>query len=234
MLQGDLDPTIGIVGNFAFQFLVLWLYRRTGVWFPAAIWHATLNTVGGEFLFPMVDGADQDRLDWKVDHHMIIAIALVLAGFATAPREVSDSLLARVERRLRAEESRLIDFRRDLHQHPEGSGAEERTAGQVAARLRRGSDPLLTFHARGADLDLGRALEPRPLRGGFQRRRRDGISMSGRILLRTQRHWVLRAARRVLPQVTQSIWLRALGRLASRHPRALRPGVCRMASAGSG
>lgn len=62
MLQGDLDPMMGIAGNFAFQFLVLWLFCRTGVWFLAAIWHATLNTVGGEFLFGMVDGADQDRL----------------------------------------------------------------------------------------------------------------------------------------------------------------------------
>jgi membrane protease YdiL (CAAX protease family) len=62
MLSGDLPLTLGIGGNFAFQFLVLWLFRRTGVWFLAAVWHATLNTVGGNFFFPMAQGTDQARL----------------------------------------------------------------------------------------------------------------------------------------------------------------------------
>jgi membrane protease YdiL (CAAX protease family) len=62
MLSGELDPIVGIIGNFAFQFLVLWLWRRTGIWWLAAIWHATLNIVGSQFLFRMVEGADQVRL----------------------------------------------------------------------------------------------------------------------------------------------------------------------------
>ena len=66
---------------------------------------------------------------------MTPAILLALSGL-TALAPPSDSLLARAERRLRAEESRLIAFRRDLHQHPEVSGSEERTAQQVATRLR--------------------------------------------------------------------------------------------------
>lgn len=77
MLQGDLDLTMGIVGNFAFQFLVIWLYRRSGVWLLAAIWHATLNTVGGQFLFRMVDGADQDRLGViMVAGYVLLAVAV--------------------------------------------------------------------------------------------------------------------------------------------------------------
>lgn len=62
MLQGDLSLTLGIGGNFAFQFLVLWLMQRTGVWLLAALWHTVLNTIGGSFLFGMVQGADQERL----------------------------------------------------------------------------------------------------------------------------------------------------------------------------
>ena len=62
MLQGDLSWTLGIGGNFAFQLLLLWMYRRTGVWFLAALWHAALNTVGGSFLFRLVAGDDQARL----------------------------------------------------------------------------------------------------------------------------------------------------------------------------
>jgi len=62
MIDGDLSVTIGVGGNFAFQFVVLWLFRRTGVWFLAAIWHAVHNTVSGSFAFQMVDGADRARL----------------------------------------------------------------------------------------------------------------------------------------------------------------------------
>ena len=78
MLQGDLSWTLGIGGNFAFQLLVLWLYRRTGVWFLAALWHAALNTVGGSFLFQMVEGADQGRLGLlMVAGYWLAAIAVL-------------------------------------------------------------------------------------------------------------------------------------------------------------
>lgn len=63
MLSGDLPPVLGIGGNLAFQFVLLWLFQRSGgIWFLAALWHAMLNTVGGEFLFLMVQGADRERL----------------------------------------------------------------------------------------------------------------------------------------------------------------------------
>jgi len=63
MLAGDLPWVLGIGGNIAFQFLLLWIFQRSGkVWFLAAIWHAVLNTTGGSFFFQMVQGDDQARL----------------------------------------------------------------------------------------------------------------------------------------------------------------------------
>lgn len=63
MLSGDLPWVLGVGGNAAFQFLVLWIFVRSGrVWFLAAVWHAVLNTVGGEFFFGMAQGADNARL----------------------------------------------------------------------------------------------------------------------------------------------------------------------------
>jgi len=82
MLEGDLSPVVGIGGNFAFQYVVLWLYRRTGVWFLAAIWHTVLNTVSGSFLFRMVDGPDQTRLGLL----LVIAYGLLALTLAALDR----------------------------------------------------------------------------------------------------------------------------------------------------
>jgi hypothetical protein len=77
MLTGQLPLTLGIGGDIAFQFLVLWLFRRSsGVWLLAAIWHAMLNTTGGEFFFHMVQGPDQARLG------LLFTIAYVLMAAA--------------------------------------------------------------------------------------------------------------------------------------------------------
>lgn len=46
-------------------------------------------------------------------------------------------IASRIDRHLRSIESDLVALRRDLHEHPEISGEEERTAGIVAERLRR-------------------------------------------------------------------------------------------------
>ncbi len=63
MMTGQLPWTMGIGGNIAFQFLMLWLFRRSsGVWLLAAIWHAMLNATSGGFFFQMVQGPDQARL----------------------------------------------------------------------------------------------------------------------------------------------------------------------------
>jgi len=64
MLSGDLSWALGIWGNIAFQFLVLWIFQRGNQrWFLAALFHATLNTFGGKFFFRLVDGTDKARLD---------------------------------------------------------------------------------------------------------------------------------------------------------------------------
>lgn len=67
---------------------------------------------------------------------MILPTVVGLLALGAAPPSGTDSLLARVERQLRAQEARLIAFRRDIHQNPEVSLEEERTAGKVAERLK--------------------------------------------------------------------------------------------------
>lgn len=94
---------------------------------------------------------------------IIIAIGVGLAAFLPISAESPDSLLVRAERRLRAEESRLIAFRRDLHQNPEVSGAEERTAGKVAARLRELGLEVRTGVGGHGVVALIRGARPGPL-----------------------------------------------------------------------
>ena len=65
--------------------------------------------------------------------HLVVAGAMLAAS---RPVLAQPSLLTRVGTSLKAIEPELIAFRRDLHQHPEVSGAEVRTAARVAARLR--------------------------------------------------------------------------------------------------
>jgi metal-dependent amidase/aminoacylase/carboxypeptidase family protein len=67
---------------------------------------------------------------------MIPSIVLGLVALAPAYSTAPDSLLVRAERHMRARETQLIAFRRDIHQNPEVSLQEERTAGKVAERLR--------------------------------------------------------------------------------------------------
>lgn len=69
MLTGQLSWMLGIVGNIAFHFLMLWIFLRTGVWVLAGIWHAVLNTVSGSFFFQMVQGANQAR------HGVLMSVA---------------------------------------------------------------------------------------------------------------------------------------------------------------
>ncbi len=77
MLSGNLPWVLGIVGNAAFQLLVLWLFVRSGrQWFVAAVFHSVLNVVGGSFFFQMVEGPDNARLGLL----MALAYALVAAG----------------------------------------------------------------------------------------------------------------------------------------------------------
>ena len=62
MLTGQSGWVMGIVGNAAFQMILLQLfYLSGGRWSLAAVWHASLNTFGGSFFTAMVIGADQVR-----------------------------------------------------------------------------------------------------------------------------------------------------------------------------
>jgi hypothetical protein len=70
---------VWLLGNGGFQMIVLLLMSRSnGAWSLAAVWHATLNAVGGAFLFTMVTGADLDRLD------LLLGVGYGLAGAAAA------------------------------------------------------------------------------------------------------------------------------------------------------
>jgi metal-dependent amidase/aminoacylase/carboxypeptidase family protein len=64
-----------------------------------------------------------------------VAVAALAGRPATAQRAPSAELRRQVDSVLAGHESQWIELRRDLHRHPEVSGAEERTAGIVAARL---------------------------------------------------------------------------------------------------
>jgi hypothetical protein len=81
ILTGELSWALGLLGNAAFQMVVLSVYVLSGYrWATAAVWHASLNALGGPFLFSMVYGADRDRLGWI----MSIAYGLLAIGFAAA------------------------------------------------------------------------------------------------------------------------------------------------------
>ena len=71
-----LDLALGIV---AFQFVILWVYKRGGnVWILAAIWH-TVNNIMSQFFGPMVQGADHDRLGvLKGVAYVFLAIVIYL------------------------------------------------------------------------------------------------------------------------------------------------------------
>lgn len=80
MLAGSLPWVLGIVGNAAFQLLVLWLYVRSGRrWFVAAVLHSVLNVLGGSFFFQMVQGADNARLGVLMSAGYALVAAAVYA-----------------------------------------------------------------------------------------------------------------------------------------------------------
>jgi membrane protease YdiL (CAAX protease family) len=86
MLTGEMPWLMGIVGNAAFQMLLLLMFTANGGrWAPAAVWHATLNAFGGGFLFAMVTGADRVRLGL-----LLAAAYAVLALVALVARRSRD------------------------------------------------------------------------------------------------------------------------------------------------
>jgi hypothetical protein len=88
MLTGDLPLALGVGGNIGFQFLVLWVFYRTDVWFLAAVWHAVVNTTGGEFFFTMVDGADQTRLGVLMSLMYLLVAGAVYLAMRRRPEQI--------------------------------------------------------------------------------------------------------------------------------------------------
>jgi hypothetical protein len=79
MLTGNLPWLLGTLGNAGFQLVLLCLYRLSNDrWSTAALAHASLNALGGPFLFQMVTGADRARLA------VIMAVAYAMLGLALA------------------------------------------------------------------------------------------------------------------------------------------------------
>lgn len=77
MIDGQLPWSVGILGNAGFQVVVLVMFSaRGGGWQLAAVWHASLNALGGSFFFAMISGADQKRL------FLLLAVAYTLLGSA--------------------------------------------------------------------------------------------------------------------------------------------------------
>lgn len=88
MLTGEMPWLMGIVGNAAFEMLVLLMYVGSGGhWAPAAVWHATLNAFGGAFLFTMVTGPDRVRLGVLLSvAYAVLAVAALAARRGRAGR----------------------------------------------------------------------------------------------------------------------------------------------------
>ena len=72
----------------------------------------------------------------KITPRALALAAALLAAWAPA-HAIDATRLADVEARVAAVEPRLIDWRRDIHAHPELSNQEKRTAALVAAHLRK-------------------------------------------------------------------------------------------------
>jgi uncharacterized protein len=75
VLSGAIPWFDALLFSFAFQFLITWLFNRTGgsVLIPM-LFHLTSNIAGGAIVIPLFTGADQDRF-----YVLFIAIAGVLA-----------------------------------------------------------------------------------------------------------------------------------------------------------
>ena len=82
MIDGGLPWVLGIVGNAAFTMVMLQLLLASnGRWSLVAVWHATLNAVGGPFFFTMVSGDDRARLGYLLAGiYSVVAVAVHFAG----------------------------------------------------------------------------------------------------------------------------------------------------------
>jgi len=95
LMTGELQWVM-VVGMVAFQVLILWMYLRSGGrWFPAALFHTVISTVGGPFFFGMVEGPDLARLAIIFSiGYALLAVAVLLGDrrlVAASPTEAKPS-----------------------------------------------------------------------------------------------------------------------------------------------
>ncbi|MDP1892212.1 MAG: amidohydrolase, partial [Gemmatimonadaceae bacterium] len=86
-----------------------------------------------------------------------------LASLTPLPAVEPGPIMQMVRSALTRDEQRLIDFRRDLHRHPELSGEEVRTAQRVADELRRLGLEVRTGVGGHGVVGLLRGARPGPL-----------------------------------------------------------------------
>jgi membrane protease YdiL (CAAX protease family) len=101
MITGEMPWLMGIVGNAAFQMLLLLLFTANGGrWAPAAVWHATLNAFGGAFLFAMISGADRVRLGLLLAaaYAVLAVVVIVVRRRREVPVDVEDPVRELVDR----------------------------------------------------------------------------------------------------------------------------------------
>lgn len=96
VISGAIPWFDAILFSIAFQFLITWLFNRTGgsVLMPM-LFHFTSNVVGGAMVVPLFSGADQDRF-----YVLFVAIAWTLAlvlnwrngwSMGRPPRQLEDA-----------------------------------------------------------------------------------------------------------------------------------------------
>jgi membrane protease YdiL (CAAX protease family) len=93
MLTGESSWVMGVVGNAAFQFILLQIFSASGGrWSLAAVWHATLNTFGGSFFFTMVSGADNTRLGLLLSgaYALLAIVVLIRRRGEASAQELGD------------------------------------------------------------------------------------------------------------------------------------------------
>ena len=66
-----------------------------------------------------------------------LAVAVSDIASTAVPASAADPLHESIDRHVKAVESKLIAWRRDIHQNPELGNREVRTSGLVAAHLRK-------------------------------------------------------------------------------------------------
>ena len=184
---------LGIVGNAGFAMVTLLVFTASGGrWSLVAVWHASLNAVGGMFFFTMVTGVDKARLG------VLLSGAYVGACRCLVPRRQSTPPLRRAQpgqqaRRGTVGRCVMTALEHDRRPAPDlrlgGPGSQPlgrrlagRAVGPTSHRLRRApgpSRPADPGDRAGGGSSRARLVQarpcrvpPQPLRPGARRRSR--------------------------------------------------------------